>query len=244
MNRLRILTADAAAVGDDLDDLLDTHPPDVVALTGVGPARASRLASGRGMRSATQSWFDGDEAGLALLWRATLAVDSLDRFEFGQLKDPCGALRITFPLQGHPVSVYCASLSPDRTVAAGQQARLAALFDLRSEPSLAACDGIVTQAGLRWSRCEAAWSTANRRVISLAAPADVGLTAQRAFGIASGPGALNGPWAAGPAWHCSEEFDVIETRTISGPRAPHSPVRIAHVDLRAGLAERHLAVAL
>ncbi len=244
MQRIRILTANAGALGGQLEDAIFANAPDVVALTGIGPARALRLAGPRSMRAATQGWGDDDNAGLALLWKAGLAVGSLDRFDFEQLQEPSGALRIGFPLDGRHVSVYCAFLSPGAAAAAGQQSRLAALIDSARQPTLAACEGGIDEAGDPWSRCTDAWTIAQRRVVTLAPSSDAGLEAQRAFGIArdSTPADQRSP--AGPAWHCSEEFSVVETRSIAIAGFPDRSVRTATVALRASAADENIAIAL
>jgi hypothetical protein len=241
MQRIRIFTADAGALGDQLEAVLTAHAPDVIALTGVGAARASQIAGPRSMRAATQGW-SGD-GGLALLWKSTLAVGSMDRFDFGQIREPCGALRITFPLDGRYAIVYCALLSSERTSIAGQQTRLAALIDSARQPTLVACEGVVVKAGERWSRCADVWTIAQRRVILLPESANAGLAAQRAFGIAGGATALDQRSHAGPAWHCSKEFSVIETRSIAIAASPDRPVRTAVVSLRASAAGESAAIA-
>ncbi|HEY5096020.1 MAG TPA: hypothetical protein VII69_12970 [Candidatus Eremiobacteraceae bacterium] len=237
MQRVRILTADASSLGSQLESALDVHAPDVVALTGIGPARASRLAGPRSMRAATQAWSADDSAGLALLWKGTLAVGSMERFDFGQVREPCGALRITFPIEGRYVIVFCALLSSGRADAAAQKARLVALIDSAHQPTLVACDGAIASADDRWSRCADAWAVAQRRIISLAASTDVGFAARRAFGIAGGSTAADHRSHAGPVWHCSEEFAVVEARSISVDAAPDRPIRTVTVELRAGAAK-------
>jgi hypothetical protein len=244
MQRIRILTANACALGDQLADAVFAHSPDIVALTAIGPARALRLAGPRSMRAATQGWSDDENSGLALLWKAGLAVGSLDRFEFGQLREPSGALRIGFPLDGRQVSVYCALLSSGLGASVGQQSRLAALIETARQPTLAACEKTIDDAGEPWSRCENAWTIAQRRVVTLAASADAGLAAQRAFGIARETSPVDVRSKAGPVWLCSEEFSVVETRSIAIAGSPDRPVRTATVALRASAADENVAIAL
>ena len=242
MQRIRILTANAGALGDQLEDAVFAHGPDVVALTGIGPARALRLAAPRSMRAATQSW-SGENAGLALLWKAGLAVGSLDRFDFGHSGEPHGALRISFPLDGRQVSVYCSSLSSEHTVPTRPLTRLAELIDAARQPSLAACEGAGTDAGA-WSRCADAWTAAQRRVVTLAATSDAGLAVRQAFGIAREAAPVYGRSQAGPIWLCSEEFSVIESRSIAVAGAPDRLVWTATVALRASAADENVAIAL
>lgn len=236
MQRVRILTADARSLGRQLELALDVHAPDVVALTGIGPARASRLAGPRSMRAATQAWSADDSAGLALLWKGSLAVGSMERFDFGPMREPCGALRITFAVEGRYVIVFCALLSSGRADAAAQKARLAALIDSARQPTLVACDGAIASAEERWSRCMDAWAVAQRRIISLAASSDAGSAARRAFGIAGGSTAADHRSHSGPVWHCSEEFSVVEARSISIDSMPDRPIRTATVELLASVA--------
>jgi hypothetical protein len=244
MQRVRILTANAGSLGERLDEALEGHIADIIALTGVGPARAMQIAGPRSMRAATQGWSGDTDAGLALLWKASLAVNSLDRFDFGQLREPCGAMCITFPLDGRHVTVYSAQLSSDHAVLAGQQMRLAALIDSARQPTLIACEGAIARPGERWSRCADTWAIAQRRVVSLAASADAGLAAQRAFGIAVGATAVDQRSDLGPIWHCSEEFSVLETRWIATAGSYDCPVRTATVILRASAADENVAIAL
>jgi hypothetical protein len=244
MQRIRIVTANAGELSDQLEAAIFAYAPDVVALTGIGPARALRLAGPRSMRAATQGWDDDEHAGLALLWKAGLAVGSLDRYDFGQLREPSGALRIGFPLDGRIVSVYCARLSPGTAVTAGQQGRLGSLIDSARQPTLAACDGMLDEAGDPWSRCADAWTIAQRRVVTLAASSDAGLAAQRAFGVARDSTPIDQRSLAGPVWHCSEEFSVVETGSIANAGAPDRPVRTATVALRARAADENIAIAL
>jgi|GEM_PF-5577734 len=241
MRRLRIFTADASSLGGQLESALDEHAPDVAALTGIGPARASRLAGPRSMRAATQAWSADDSSGLALLWKGTLAVGSMERFDFGQVREPCGALRITFPIEGRYVIVFCALLSSGRADATAQKARLAAMIDSAHQPTLVAFDGNIASAGERWSRCGDAWAVAERRVISLATSADSGFAARRAFGIAGGSTAADHRSYAGPVWHCSDEFSVVEARSISVDASPDRLVRTATVVLRANEARNDAA---
>jgi hypothetical protein len=244
MQRIRILTANAGALGDQLDAAVFAQTPDVVALTGIGPARALRLAGPRSMRAATQGWSGDENVGIALLWKAALAVGSLDRFDFGKLREPCGALRIGFPLDGRHVSVYCALLTTSATEAAEQQTRLAGLIESAGQPTLAACEATVDDAGGPLSRCADAWTIAQRRVVTLTAAANAGLAAQRAFGIAREAKPVDLRSLAGPIWHCSVEFSVVETRSIAVAGSPDRPVRTATVALRAGAAEENVAIAL
>ena len=244
MQRIRIFTADATALGGRLEELLTAHAPDVIALTGVGPARASKIAGPRSMRAATQAWSGADDVGLAILWKAGLTVGSMDRFDFGQMREPCGALRITFPLDGRVVGLYCALLMSERSGVAGQEARLAELIDSARQPVLVACEGCAAQAGELWSRCEDAWTIAQRRVVTLPASADAGLAAQRAFGIAGGTTAVDLRSHAGPVWHCSEELSVLESRSIAIANAPDRPVRTATVGLRVSAVAGNESIAL
>jgi hypothetical protein len=244
MQRIRILTADASALGGQLEEMLTAHAPDVIALTGIGPARASKIAGSRSMRAATQAWSGEDDVGLALLWKAGLAVGSMDRFDFGHMREPCGALRITFSLDGRTAGLYCALLMSERSGVAGQEAHLAELIDSARQPALVACEGCAAQAGELWSRCADAWTIAERRVVSLPASADAGLAAQRAFGIAGGTTTVDLRSHAGPVWHCSEEFSVLESRSIAVASAPDRPVRTAVVSLHAGAAAENEAIAL
>jgi hypothetical protein len=244
MQRIRVLTANAGALGDHFEEALFAHAPDLIALTGIGPARALRMAGPRSMRAATQGWSGDENAGLALLWKSGIAVSSLDRFDFGQLREPSGALRIVFPLDGRLVSVFCALLSSGHAVPAGQQTQLAALIDSARQPTLAACEGAVADSGEPWSRCSDAWAIAQRRVVTLAASADAGLAAQRAFGVAGASSSIDQRSLAGPIWHCSEEFSVIETRSIEVAASPDCPVRSATVALRASAADENVAIAL
>jgi hypothetical protein len=243
MQRIRILTANAGALGDQLEDAVFANGPDVVALTGIGAARALRLAAPRSMRAATQSWSGDENAGLALLWKAGLAVGSLDRFDFGQSGEPRGALRIAFPLDGRHVSVYCAFLSSEHAVPPGEQTRLAELIDAARQPTLAACEGAGAETAEPWSRCADAWTTAQRRVVTLAASSDAGLAAQRAFGIARETAPVDVRSLAGPIWLCSEEFAVLETRSVASAGLP-GLVRTATVALRASAADENVAIAL
>jgi hypothetical protein len=125
-----------------------------------------------------------------------------------------------------------------------QQRRLAALIDSARQPTLVACEGIVAQAGERWSRCVDTWSIAQRRVVSLPASADAGLAAQRAFGIAGGSTAVDRRSHAGPVWCCSEEFSVLETRSIAVVASPDRPAQTAVVLMRAGAKDETEAIAL
>jgi hypothetical protein len=45
-------------------------------------------------------------------------------------------------------------------------------------------------------------------------------------------------------WHCSEEFNVLETRSIGIAGSPDQPVRTATVGLRVSAAEENVAIAL
>jgi hypothetical protein len=242
MQRIRILTANAGALDGRLGEALAAHSPDIVALTGIGPAQALRIAGPRAMRAATQDWND-ENGGLAILWKASLAVASLDRFDFGQVREACGALRISFPLDGRFVAVYCAKLASDLAIAPGQQARLVALIDAARTPTLAACEGVVARAGERWSRCSDAWTIARRRVVTLGATDDAGLAAQRAFGLIAESSGIDRRSQSGPIWHCSEEFSVVETRSIALTGAVQ-PVRTATLSLRASAADENVAIAL
>jgi hypothetical protein len=244
MQRIRILTANAGALGDQLEDAVFASAPDVVALTGISPARAMRLAGPRSMRAATQGWSDDENAGLALLWKAGLAVGSLDRYDFGQLREPSGALRIGFPLDGRHVSVYCAFLTSGPAMPAGQQTRLAALIESARQPTLAACEASTDDTGESSSRFADAWTIAQRRVVTLAASTDAGLAAQRAFGIARESTHVDLRSQSGPIWHCSEEFSVVETRSIAVAGSLDRPVRTATVALRASAADENIAIAL
>ncbi|HKW44369.1 MAG TPA: hypothetical protein VJN22_01855 [Candidatus Eremiobacteraceae bacterium] len=244
MQRIRLLTCDAGMLGGQLDEVLAGLAPDVVALTGIAPGRALRIAGPRSMRSATQAWSADNDSGLALLWKASFAVGSLDRFDFGQERNSFGALRISFPLDGRFVNVYCALLSHDGAAAAGQQMRLAALLDLERHPTLVACESITAQSSYHWSRCIDAWTIAQRRVVSLATSGDAGLSAQRAFGVSVGSTAVDRRSQEGPTWHCSEEFSVIEARSIANSGSPGHPVRTATVALRASAADENIAIAL
>jgi hypothetical protein len=244
LQRIRLLTGNAEMLGGQLDEVLASQAPDVVALTGIAPARALRVAGPRSMRAATQGWRANEDSGLALLWKASLAVGALDRFDFGPPRESCGALRISFPLDGRFVTVYCALFAPERAIAAGQQIRFAALLDLERQPTLVACEGVTAQSNEPWSRCMDAWTTAQRRVVSLAASDDAGLSAQRAFGIAVGSTAVDRRSQMGPIWHCSEEFSVIEARSIAISGSPYLPVRTATVALRASAADENVAIAL
>jgi hypothetical protein len=245
MQRIRFFAGNAEALGGQLDEILAAHAPDVIALTAVGPARALRIAAPRSMRAATQGWSADGESGIALLWKASLAVGSLDRFDFGQLGEHSGALRIAFPLDGRFVTVYCAMLTSDLARLPAHQMRLAALVDSAREPTLVACDGAApTLPGDRWSRVADAWSAAQLRVVSLAASGDAGLAAQRAFGIAVGSTAVDLRSHVGPMWLCSEEFYVIETRSIAIAGSPERPARTATVSLRASAADENIAIAL
>ena len=242
MQRIRILTANASALDGRLGEALAAHSSDIVALTGIGPAQALRIAGPRAMRAATQDW-NGENGGLAILWKASLAVASLDRFDFGQSREACGALRISFPLDGRFVTAYCAKLASDLTIASGQQARLVALIDAARTPTLAACEGVVARAGERWSRCSDAWTIAQRRVVTLGATDDAGLAAQRAFGLIAESSGIDRRSQSGPIWHCSEEFSVVETRSIALTGAVQ-PVRTATLSLRASAADENVAIAL
>lgn len=193
------------------------------------------------MRAATQAWSADDSAGLALLWKGTLAVGSMERFDFGQVREPCGALRITFPIEGRYVIVFCALISSGRADATAQKARLAAMIDSAHQPTLVAFDGDIAPAGERWSRCADAWAIAERRVISLSTPGESGSAARRAFGIAGGSTAADHRSNAGPSWHCSDEFFVVEARSISADASPDRPVRTATVELRANEAKSEAA---
>src|SRR5450755_223169 len=243
MQRIRILTANAGALDGRLGDALAAHSPDIVALTCVGPAQALRIASPRAMRAATQDWND-ENGGLAILWKASLAVTSLDRFDFGQTREACGALRIAFPLDGRHIAVYCAKLASEQAIVSGQQARLAALIDAARTPTLAACEGVVARDGERWSRCSDAWAIAQRRVVTLPATDDAGLAAQLGFGIVAESSGVHRRSQAGPLWHCSEEFSVYETRSIAVTGAAEHPVRTAILSLRASAADENVAIAL
>jgi hypothetical protein len=243
MQRIRILAANAGELDDRLGEAIAAHSPDIVALAGIAPAQALRIAGPRAMRAATQDWND-EIGGLAILWKASLAVASLDRFDFGQRREPSGALRISFPLDGRYVAVYCSKLSSDPAAVAGQQARLAALIDSARTPTLAACEGVVTRDGERWSRCVDAWTIAKRRVITLAASDDVGFAAHRAFGLAPESASVDRRSQAGPLWHCSEEFSVFETRSIALSGTPEHLVRTATLSLRASAADENVAIAL
>jgi hypothetical protein len=224
MQRIRILTANAGALDGRLGEALAAHSPDIVALTGIGPAEALRIAGPRAMRAATQDWND-ESGGLAILWKASLAVASLDRFDFDQRREACGALCISFPLDGRYVAVYCAKLASDQSTAFEQQARLAALIDAAPTPTLAACEGVVARAGERWSRCSDAWTIAQRRVVTLAAADDAGLPGQRAFGLVA-------------------ELALIATRSLALTAAAVQPGRTATLSLRASASDENVAIAL
>jgi hypothetical protein len=243
MQRIQLLTANARTLDGRLGEALAAHSPDVVALTGIGPAQALRIAGPRAMRAATQDWND-ESGGLAILWKASLAVASLDRFDFGQLREACGALRISFPLDGRYVEVYCARLSSDHAIVSGLQARLAALIDAARMPTLAACEGVVARTGERWSRCSDAWTIAQRRVVTLAATDDAGLAAQRAFGLVAESSGVDRRSHTGPIWHCSEEFSVYESRSLALTGLADQPVRTVTLSLRASAADENVAIAL
>ena len=243
MQRIRILTANAGALERRVGEVLAAFSPDIVALTGIGPAEALRLAGPRSMRAATQDWSD-ESGGLTILWKASLAVASLDRFDFGQQSEACGALRISFPLDGRYVAAYCAKLSSDQALVSGQQARLAALIDATRSPTFAACEGVVVSAGERWSRCSDAWTIAQRRILTLAAADDAGLAVQRAFGLVAETPGVERRSQSGPLWHCSDEFAILETRSIAMAGLPDQPVRTATLSLRASAADENVAIAL
>lgn len=244
MHSVRIFTANAGALGGLLETVLAALAPDIIALTGVGPARALRLAGPRSMRAATHGWSEDENSGLALLWKASLAVGELERFNFGKLQEPSGALRISLLLDNRHAAVYCAQLACEPSVAAAQKMRLAAVVDSMRQPTLLACEGIVMRDEEPWSRCADAWTIAQRRVVSLAASADAGLATQRAFGIAVGSTSADIRSHAGPVWHCSEEFTVLESRSIGIAGSPDQPIRTATVGFRISAAEENVAIAL
>ena len=240
MQRIRILAANAGLLDGRVGEALAAHSADIVALTGIGAAQALRIAGPRALRAATQDWND-ESGGLAILWKASLAVASLDRFAFGQPLEACGALRITFPLDGRFVAVYCARLSSDHASLSGQQARLAALIDASSTPTLAACEGVIAHAG---ARCADVWTIAQRRVVTLASTDDAGLAAQRAFGLAPESTGADRRSHDGPVWHCSDEFSVLESRSIALTGVADHPIRMATLSLRASAADENVAIAL
>ena len=244
MNHLRVLTLN----GDSLDDAslasLIALAPDIVAVTDATAAAIAAFAGARGMRSTSMTTAPADGETVAVLWRSDIAVDSTDRFALGQTGTGASALRISFQHAGDPVSVFCARLSADPAMGVGQQARLGGLIDATRGAVLAACENVCAQAGVRWSRCGDAWLGAQRRLLALPPRADIGLLARSAFGLAPHSPLTSATQTGGPAWYCSDEFSVLESRSIAAGSSGDTALRFADVALKSVLNDPHVAVAL
>jgi hypothetical protein len=244
MNHLRVLTLNGASLDDSSLASLIALAPDIVAVTDATVSAIAAFAGARGMRSTTMTTAAADGETIAVLWRSDVAVDSTDRFALGQNGAAASALRISFLHAGDPVSVFCARLSADPALGVGQQARLGGLIDATRGAILAACENVCAQAGVRWSRCGDAWLGAQRRFLALPPHTDIGLLAQSAFGLAPHSPKTVAAQPRGPAWYCSDEFSVLESRSIAAGTVGGTALRFADVALKSVLNDPHVAVAL
>ena len=217
--------------------------PDIVAVTDA-TTRAVAAFAARGMRAASLTTGDGGGENVAVLWRADIAVEATDRFSLGQSGAAAGAVRITFEHAGVPVNVFCARLSTDPAVGVGQQARLGGLIDASRGAALAACENVLAQTGVRWSRCDDAWLQAERRFLALPAGADIGVIARSAFGLTPIAVADFAAKAPGPHWYCSADFIVLESRSTASSRSDAAALRFAEIALKSALSDAQVVVAL
>jgi hypothetical protein len=243
MNHLRLLTLNGASLDDSSLASLIALAPDIVAVTDATVSAIAAFAGARGMRSTTMTTASTDGETIAVLWRSDVAVDSTDRFALGQNGAAASALRISFLHAGDPVSVFCARLSVDPASGVGQQARLGGLIDATRGAVLAACENVCARPGVRWSRCGDAWLGAQRRFLALPPYADIGLLARSAFGLAPHSPNTEATQARGPAWYCSDEFSVLESRSIAAGSTGDTALRFADVVLKSVLNDPHVAVA-
>jgi hypothetical protein len=244
MNHLRVLTLNGASLDDSSLASLIALAPDIVAVTEATASAIAAFAGARGMRSTSMTTAPADGETVAVLWRSDIAVDSTDRFALGQNGAAASALRISFLHAGDPVSVFCARLSADPAMGVGQQARLGGLIDATRGAVLAACENVCAQVGVRWSRCGDAWLGAQRRFLGLPPHANIGLLARSAFGLAPHSPLTVAAQARGPAWYCSDEFSVLESRSIAAGSSGDTALRFADVALKSVLNDPHVAVAL
>jgi hypothetical protein len=244
MNHLRVLTLNGASFDHSPLATLIALAPDIVAVTDATASTVAAFAGARGMRSTTMTTASANGETAAVLWRSDIAVDSTDRFALGQNGASASALRISFLHAGDPVSVFCARLSPDPALGVGQQARLGGLIDATRGAVLAACENVCAQPGVRWSRCGDAWLGAQRRFLALPPHTDIGRLARSSFGLAPRSPNTVASQARGPAWYCSDEFSVLESRSIAAGNSANPALRFADVALKSVLNDPHVAVAL